>query len=1162
MLSCRHCTELIWDHLYGLLDADQAEELRAHLAGCPACQAVLAEAEVQQRLVARAARFYDTVPAFLAPEADRPQQVAAPASQPSSRPTVVTLPRQRHARRRWPWLAAAAALLLFVGGYVWYQQALAEHRQDRDLARAALRDIDSQIDKLEKQTRQTQALVNALPKKILAEQFRLEVEGPADYAAGAPTQYRVATRNGNGTAARATGTARIVASGKDKPGDRRVLAEQDFKTEGEAVVSLASSQAVPPDALLSLEVEAEKGETREVVRHKLDAVRPGYSTHLAIDKAIYRKGEILFFRTLTLDQFSDQPPRQPIELKATLIDGQGTRHLLYRSQTASNGIASGQLALTTDLGDGECTLEVAGAGGLFPPVERRFVLLRQEPDRLDKTLRFDRAAYGPGDEVRANFQARKAQSGAAAANRKVTGNVKVNEQPVPASVTAPPTNAKGESELRFRLPAKMPKGPADLEIHIKDGNQVETLRQAIPMTAPAAPASPSVQVEFFPEGGELVAGVPGRVYFRARTVLGQPVDLQAVLTNQDGKAVKDKQGHDVVVLTKQQQGLGVFEFTPQTGQSYTLRVTSPNSGAIHVPRLTAQKTGVALSVPEGVSTEGQSLLVRVRNTGDRRGLVVAASWRGRVVDEKCVSVADKETEVLLNPPAGVHGILRITVYQPVADNLVPLAERLVYRLPTKRLQLTVQADKARYNPGQQVTLSFRAANEKDEAADAWLLASVVDEQALGLAAPKEQSGQATDFYLTSDVRRPQDLERADLWVRDSPKSFATVDRFLGTQGWRRFEPPAQMPARGTALARRDDSKNDRAAVALLKVDNADELNDHYKKALASATLRLGRQAGGAANSLMAERKQLVQEDRRAEADLVQFQQLPQLWLHVGLSVAVVVLLAIGCLALVIGLVRTVWGAAANTPYFATAFASLLICTVALFVARQGEPADGPTAETKLEQHTALTGLRTPPAEPVPPARDPVAKGLYASLPLENVAPAPLQSLAAKEKELAMLRESRRGTFAMSFNREAKAKDASEKTDMPGPLRKRFENLENNQRRSADRNGHDKKSDKDRNHPADVLATPSRTEDSKTRGGKSGAVPVEYAHLHPRGKDRTAPDLQETLLWYPALRSADGKARVSFDLSDKPTTYHILVQGHTLDGRLGVAQGELTSTPAK
>src|SRR5437867_2236546 len=112
METCNHCSELLLDHLYGLLDADQTQRLRAHLAACPACQAELASAERQQQLLARAARVYDHVAPFVAPSGDTvtaggsatDQVPVQPAPVAEPRPATLPLPAARPGRKRlWPW---------------------------------------------------------------------------------------------------------------------------------------------------------------------------------------------------------------------------------------------------------------------------------------------------------------------------------------------------------------------------------------------------------------------------------------------------------------------------------------------------------------------------------------------------------------------------------------------------------------------------------------------------------------------------------------------------------------------------------------------------------------------------------------------------------------------------------------------------------------------------------------------------------------------------------------------------------------------------------------------------------------------------------------------------------------------------------------------------
>ena len=69
---------------------------------------------------------------------------------------------------------------------------------------------------------------------------------------------------------------------------------------------------------------------------------------------------------------------------------------------------------------------------------------------------------------------------------------------------------------------------------------------------------------------------------------------------------------------------------------------------------------------------------------------------------------------------------------------------------------------------------------------------------------------------------------------------------------------------------------------------------------------------------------------------------------------------------------------------------------------------------------------------------------------------------------------------------------------------------------------------------------------------------EYAHQN----SRKGNDSQDTVFWHPALVTNGGEVQVTFDLSSVPTSYRVLLYGHTADGRLGGFQGRLTDAPAR
>src|SRR6185369_6198222 len=95
----------------------------------------------------------------------------------------------------------------------------------------------------------------------------------------------------------------------------------------------------------------------------------------------------------------------------------------------------------------------------------------------------------------------------------------------------------------------------------------------------------TLDLAFFPEGGELVAGVPTRVYFEGRTPARKPADVSGV--------VVDEHGQVVAHLRSEHEGRGRFELTARAGGRYTVRIEKP-SGIRTTWTLPAPTEGVAL----------------------------------------------------------------------------------------------------------------------------------------------------------------------------------------------------------------------------------------------------------------------------------------------------------------------------------------------------------------------------------------------------------------------------------------------------------------------------------------------------------------------------------------------------------------------------------------
>ncbi len=823
MKSCADYQAVMLDYLYDLLDAHEGEEFQEHLRQCGPCQAALTRAQAQQRLLAAAAKTAFPEVRFQNPPAKL--TVTPPATRGDGNGA---------SSRGWVrWAIAAGLLLVVAGGGVpgtlWtlsyldqqhqmlqaqavLEQLQAEARHVAEEHQVAVAQAGKDVEEAQKQLEALWQRHNTklaeLDRALRDRQINVVVSGPETIQPGAPNEYRIQTRNLNNQPVPVQLSARVLTQAQQE-----VYKIADQPSAGDYRLTLPPNLPFKPASKLSLEVVAKRdGGPQGSVREELPLATPLYVTHLTTDKPMYQPGEVVHFRSLTLERFSLKPAEEILQLAyavtspsgeevfqlngvTELLDERGKSRtvLLGPDNKPVRGLGVGDFPIAPDAPGGEYTLTVRETNNRFPPQQRKFIINQYEKPRLNKELDFSRKSYGPGEEVIAACRVARAEGGTAVADRPVTATVQVDGRWYGADGKegARPlvlrTDAKGTVNVRVKLPAAIERGQATLSVTFDDGGSVETLVRPIPIVLK------KLQVEFFPEGGDLVAGVPNRIYFQVRTTLGKPADLKGRIVDGEGRVVAE----GVHTLNDVEhpgvnQGMGRFEFTPVAGRKYELKIDVPASIESRHELPQVRDDGVVLNIPTGVVAAGEPIRAVVRSAQADRNLLVGAYCRGRLMDHQSV-VAKKGSaaEVALKPAQDMGGVYRVTVFEEQAGEgnrrqLVPVAERLLYRLAAERLDLRVQTDRKQYIPGDKVGLTVTAANEKAQPAPAIVMVAVVDRTVLKLADEKTARSMPAHFYLTTEVRRPEDLEYADFLLQPHPKARAALDLLLGTQGWRRF----------------------------------------------------------------------------------------------------------------------------------------------------------------------------------------------------------------------------------------------------------------------------------------------------------------------------------------------------------------------------------------
>ncbi len=511
------------------------------------------------------------------------------------------------------------------------------------------------------------------------------------------------------------------------------------------------------------------------------------STYLTLDRPVYEPSDLVRFRSVTLSSFELRAD-DGLDVEYYIQDAQ-QNPLPGLRQTAqtSQGVASGAIQLPPDTAAGRYILVANNKGS--GEVRRDFFVHRQfKLPRWAKKIDFTHDSYGPGDQVSANFEALGQTDGVPAAGLPVSYQIFVDGEPLAAEQTAEATNDQGQSQFDFQLPATIRRGDAVVMLTVRGDGVRETATKPIPVNLG------QVEVEFYPEGGELVAGVPNRIYFHARDPAGKPVHLEAVVIDDQDDAVR---------LTTEHQGRGQFSLVPHEGRHYRVEISRP-AGVSANPNFPAVGAAqLSISTGPGVFSTAVPLRVILRATNRIGPVVLLASCRGATVGLERVEPADfavaddgafaVERPVQLAPRAS--GVIRITAYD-YSSTPKPLAERLVFVRAAQHVQVQLDGLEETYQRGERVNVSLTTTDETGRPLSAVLGTSVVAESILR-AAPDPPPALPTYFYLTTAIENAQDLENADFYLQQNERAERALDLLLGTQGWRRFiqASPAQLAER-------------------------------------------------------------------------------------------------------------------------------------------------------------------------------------------------------------------------------------------------------------------------------------------------------------------------------------------------------------------------------
>ncbi len=283
-------------------------------------------------------------------------------------------------------------------------------------------------------------------------------------------------------------------------------------------------------------------------------------------------------------------------------------------------------------------------------------------------------------------------------------------------------------------------------------------------------------LQFFPEGGELVTGILSKVAFKAIGVNGLGIDVRGVVTDNENK--------EVTSFVSSHLGMGYFYLSPTAGKTYTASLSYPNGSQTIYDLPMVKSTGIVLSInndsiPKATVCIKANATYCRENRGKEYVLLIYSGGIATTVTFKL----DSPTISLDILKRRLHtGIATVTLFSPLGK---PLSERLIFVQNYNQLNLAVSSDKPVYTKRGKVTIKLNAKTRGDSAAPGHFSISVIDESKVPVDENNENTI-LTSLLLTSDLKGY--IEQPNYYFGHvTDITLTNLDLVMLTHGYRRFE---------------------------------------------------------------------------------------------------------------------------------------------------------------------------------------------------------------------------------------------------------------------------------------------------------------------------------------------------------------------------------------
>ncbi|MGQ8338601.1 hypothetical protein ACUNWD_18740 [Sunxiuqinia sp. A32] len=280
--------------------------------------------------------------------------------------------------------------------------------------------------------------------------------------------------------------------------------------------------------------------------------------------------------------------------------------------------------------------------------------------------------------------------------------------------------------------------------------------------------SGEIDLQFFPEGGHAVAGLVGKVAFRAVGRDGLPCKVEG--------HILDSERAPIAFFKSFYDGSGSFAFTPKAGEHYTAELV--DGQFFTFPEVIEE--GYAMTV-NNLDTGKVKVIIRSSPGIEHKAFYLIGTIRNQVYYQGRFEMNGKKSVKFELPTRDLPGgVMAITLLDNLGN---PLCERVVFIPEQDNLSLSVQMDAKVLKRRSKLGFDIHVENENGEPVQMDLSVSITD---VGKAL-RDPNGRNISSYLLLESDISGSIPFPGLFLSgDSRDSRARLDLVMLTHGWRKY----------------------------------------------------------------------------------------------------------------------------------------------------------------------------------------------------------------------------------------------------------------------------------------------------------------------------------------------------------------------------------------